>query len=74
MAQAFGTLADHIDHATGYTMVPVPFAELPAEPAAGMVRCVSDSGVTGWGAKVTSGGFHKVLAWYNGTNWTVIGK
>ena len=73
MAQAFGTLADHIDHATGYTMVPVPFSELPAEPTAGMICCISDSGKTGWGQTVTSGGFNKVLAWYNGKNWKVIG-
>jgi hypothetical protein len=54
-------------------MSPVPFVSLPPEPDVGMIVCISDSGVTGWGEEVTPGGFNNVLAWYNGTNWTVIG-
>lgn len=51
----------------------VTFAHLPASPAAGMFAYITDSTVNTWGATVAGGGTNKVLAWYNGTNWTVIG-
>ena len=73
MAQGFNSLADLIADSTGYAMTPIPFVSLPPEPTAGMIACISDSGVAGWGGVVTPGGFHTVLAWYNGTNWKVIG-
>jgi hypothetical protein len=73
MAQGFNSLADLVENSTGYAMSPVPFVSLPPEPDVGMIVCISDSGVTGWGEEVTPGGFNNVLAWYNGTNWTVIG-
>ena len=52
----------------------VAFAALPASPAVGMVCAVSDSNTATWGATVAAGGSNHILAYYNGTNWTVIGK
>jgi hypothetical protein len=49
------------------------FANKPATPVAGMVAYITDSTVATWGTTVVGGGSSKVLAWYNGTNWTVIG-
>lgn len=51
----------------------VTFANLPASPAAGMFAYVTDSTVNTWGSTIAGGGTNKVLGWYNGTNWTVIG-
>jgi hypothetical protein len=52
----------------------VPFASLPQSPVLGMQQTILDSQVNTWGAAITTGGGnYQVLAWYNGTNWTVIG-
>lgn len=60
--------------ATQFTAVFSTFANLPAaSSSAGMIRGVTDSTVNAWGAIIAGGGTHKVLAWSNGTNWTVIG-
>jgi len=51
------------------------FAQLPANPKTGTVVYVTDSGQNTVGSAMTSGGgSNKVLAWYNGTQWTVFGK
>jgi hypothetical protein len=50
----------------------VAFASVPTA-AAGAVTYITDSNTATWGATVAGGGANKVLAWYNGTNWTVIG-
>lgn len=55
-------------------MTGVAFADLPAVPAAGMIAYVTDSDTVVWGATITGGDTNKVMAWYNGTNWTVFGK
>jgi len=52
---------------------PVPFAGLPSDPTIGTRRIITDSNTTTWGATVAAGGSDTVLAWFNGTNWTVIG-
>lgn len=53
----------------------VVFASLPASPVVGMYETVTDSPTVTWGANITVGGStNKVLAFYNGTNWTVAGK
>ena len=52
----------------------VTYANRPGTPVAGMVIYVTDSTVTTAGSTVAGGGANKVLAWYNGTNWTVIGN
>ncbi len=53
---------------------PVAFAALPAAPAEGMLCSVTDSNTATWGATIAAGGANHVLAYYNGTNWTVAGK
>lgn len=50
------------------------YANLPGTPLVGMIACVTDSSVSTWGSTVAAGGANKVLAFYNGTNWTVLGK
>jgi large exoprotein involved in heme utilization and adhesion len=53
----------------------VAFASLPGSPVRGMQYVVTDSNVNTWGTNITSGGgADVVLAWYNGSNWVVIGK
>jgi hypothetical protein len=53
---------------TGYTYTNLPTA------SAGMLAYVTDSTTAVWGANIAGGGANKVLAFYNGTNWTVAGK
>lgn len=50
---------------------PVTFANRPATPIEGMLVTVTDSSTATWGATITGGGANRVLAYYNGTNWTV---
>ena len=51
----------------------VAFAGLPAVPIEGMQYTVTDSNTNTWGATIAGGGANRVLAYYNGTNWTVAG-
>lgn len=53
---------------------PVLFAALPATPAFGMLAAVSDSTVNTWGSVIVGSGANQVLAFYNGTAWTVAAK
>jgi len=73
-AQSISGLADHLSNAIGIQCKPVTFANLPPSPAAGMVACVSDSSINTWGSTIAGGGTFNVLAFYNGTNWTVAAK
>jgi len=52
----------------------VVFASLPGTPVEGMMVPVTDSTTNTWGATITGGGSNHVLAYYDGTNWTVAGK
>jgi hypothetical protein len=52
----------------------VVFASLPASPVEGMLVTVTDSNTNTIGATIAGGGANHVLAYYNGTNWTVTGK
>lgn len=52
----------------------VAFANLPAAPVEGMLFGVTDSNTAVWGATVAAGGANHVLAYFDGTNWTVAGK
>jgi hypothetical protein len=40
----------------------------------GMMKPVSDSTVNTWGATIIGGGSNHVLAYCDGTNWTVAAK
>ena len=71
MAQAIFAIADHVEQATGYALTPVTFANLPLPLMGGTIACISDSTVNTWGTVIVGGGSHTVLAFYNGTNWTV---
>lgn len=55
---------------------PVTFAALPSASGAieGAVAAVTDSATNTWGATITGGGTNHVLAYCDGTNWTVVGK
>jgi hypothetical protein len=49
------------------------FSQLPASPRAGMVVYISDATQNTPNSAVTSGGStNKILAWYNGAQWTCI--
>ena len=51
----------------------VLFAELPA-PVLGMTMLITDSNTNVLGNIIAGGGSNNVLGFYNGTNWTVMGK
>lgn len=53
--------------------VAVTFANVPT-PVEGMMLGITDSTTDTWGATITGGGSLHVLAYYNGTNWTVFAK
>jgi hypothetical protein len=55
---------------------PTTFANLPAASSGneGAIRPITDSTTTTWGATITGGGSNHVLAYCNGTNWTVMAK
>jgi hypothetical protein len=57
---------------TTVEFVPTAFASLPT-PISGMTAVISNSSTATWGATIAGGGATTVLAWYNGSNWTVIG-
>lgn len=61
------------DDGTIYTKG-VAFASLPAAPIVGMLAYVSDSNTATWGATIAGSGSNNVLAFYNGSAWTVVGK
>ena len=73
MAQAIFELAEHIGATTGVILDAIPFASLPDPPEAGMLNTVNDSATNSMGAVVSGGGSFTVLAFFNGTNWTVVG-
>ena len=53
---------------------PYTFATLPASPQIGQMAYVSDSNTVVWGATIAGSSTNKVLGWWNGTAWTVVGK
>lgn len=53
-----------------FNLAPTAFASLPAG-AEGNLACVTDSNTATWGATIAGGGANNVLAFHNGTNWTV---
>jgi hypothetical protein len=74
LAQSINSLADDINNSVGYALTPVPFADLPPSPQRGVICCVSDSTTVALGSVISvGGGSSTVLAFYNGTAWTVCG-
>jgi hypothetical protein len=55
---------------------PVTFSRLPACTSSieGARGAVSDSATSTWGATVAGGGSSHILAYCDGTNWTVAAK
>jgi len=49
------------------------FGTLPAAPAIGTLAVCLNANADTWGAPVTGVGAFKVLTWYNGSAWTVMG-
>ena len=74
ITQAVMSLAKLLQTGIGFQLKTVTFAQLPASPQTGMLCCITDSTVNTWGGVVAGGGTNKVLAWYNGTSWKVIGQ
>ena len=66
--------ANRLTLATGDVMnlAPTAFASLPTG-AEGDMACVTDSNTATWGATIAGSGANNVLAYFNGTNWTVAG-
>ena len=58
------------------TLGPVTFSALPTCGSAseGSVNPITDSTTATWGATVTGGGSSHILAYCDGTNWTVASK
>lgn len=52
----------------------VTFANAISSPVEGTIQAFTDSSTATWGATITGGGANHVLGYYNGTNWTVMGK
>jgi hypothetical protein len=66
--------ANRLTLATGdvFNLAPTAFASLPTG-AEGNLACVTDSNTAVFGATIAGGGANNVLAFHNGTNWTVAG-
>lgn len=52
---------------------PTTFAQLPAVTMP-LFAIITDSNTVTWGANIAGGSSSRVLAWWNGSNWTVFGK
>jgi len=52
----------------------VAFASLPGTPHVGDLAVVNNSSTNAWGANADGAGALTVLVWWNGANWTVVGK
>lgn len=74
------TVKNNADNANGHLSAAsvrgaaVAFASVPSAPVEGMLCGVTDSNTAVWGAAIAGGGANHVLAYYNGTAWTVAGK
>ena len=52
-------------------LTPILFRQLPVDPIEGMFAAVTDSTTNTQNAKISGGGRSHVLAYYDGTAWTV---
>lgn len=67
---ALNTWAMTVDIDPSFTV-----AKLPTNAVLGQKAVVTDgTAALAWGATVTGGGATKYLVWWNGANWTVLGK
>jgi hypothetical protein len=64
---------EYANYANLSLLVPIAYASLPT-PSTGMLAVINDANTTTWGATIAGGSSSTVLAVYNGTNWTVVGK
>jgi hypothetical protein len=68
----------HYSNASGALSIiaPKPASSLPLCDAnmVGALQTVFDSNTATWGARVAGGGANRVLAYCDGTNWTVVAK
>lgn len=67
----------HLGRPTGSLRIdPTAFRNLPPCESGrqGMLKPVSDSNTNSWGASITGGGSDHVLAYCDGTSWTVVAK
>jgi hypothetical protein len=74
---AIGSSGATIDPGNGCLLLsPQTFASLSAAGSTtkGRIACVTDSTTATWGATITGSGTNVVLAFDDGTNWTVVGK
>src|SRR6266700_1196279 len=76
VAGAFGVIGASTTGAVPFALVMHTFASLPACSGTyiGAWGGVTDSTTATWGATITGSGANNVLAFCNGTNWTVFGK
>jgi hypothetical protein len=49
----------------------VTFANLPTPAVEGTLAVVTDATLATWGSVIVGGGANRVLAYYNGTAWTI---
>lgn len=68
-----GTISDVFTPQAVVALKPFAYADLPAG-IAGMIAYVTDSDTNTPGAEVSGGDAFKVLAFYNGSAWTVFGS
>jgi hypothetical protein len=75
-AQEFIVDKNGYTSATGYRTYPSPFASLATcnNSQEGSQRAVTDSSTQTWGATITGGGSNHVLAYCDGTVWTVMAR
>lgn len=75
-AGSFGVAAGGFPGAVPYYILPAAFSNLPACSSTyhGGFAAVSDSSTITWGDTITGGSTNHVLAYCDGTNWTVAGK
>jgi hypothetical protein len=71
MAQTVMGLAKSIENAMGVQLKPITWAQLPANPKAGMLVYLGDSNSNTYGQAITGSGSYVVLALFDGTDWVV---
>jgi hypothetical protein len=58
-----------------YPSVPtLLFVNLPQSPTLGQLAVITDGSSATWGANLTGSSNNSVLAQWNGSHWTVVGK